>query len=134
MGVSAGRGDLKGPIAIGIAADVIAWQQVHGRNDLPWQRPDPGRQPLRDPYRVWLSEVMLQQTQVATVIPYFGAFVAAFPTVLDLADAPPAGGRPAARPAAYRSVAPFPARILPRSRAIRATRVAADLADARWIA
>ena len=42
---------------------------------------------LRDPYRVWLSEVMLQQTQVATVIPYFEAFLRAFPTVNDLAAA-----------------------------------------------
>jgi A/G-specific adenine glycosylase len=63
------------------AARVIAWQRAHGRHDLPWQQP-------RDAYRVWLSEVMLQQTQVATVLPYFERFVAAFPTVEALASAP----------------------------------------------
>jgi A/G-specific adenine glycosylase len=54
---------------------------VHGRHDLPWQA-------SRDPYRVWLSEVMLQQTQVATVLPYFERFVARFPDVQALAAAP----------------------------------------------
>jgi A/G-specific adenine glycosylase len=58
---------------------VIAWQRAHGRRDLPWQ--------TRDPYKRWLSEVMLQQTQVATVIPYFQRFVAAFPDVRALASA-----------------------------------------------
>ena len=67
--------------AIGLASDLVRWQRVHGRHDLPWQQSD-------DPYRVWLSEVMLQQTQVATVIPYFNAFTAAFPSVADLAGAP----------------------------------------------
>jgi A/G-specific adenine glycosylase len=62
------------------AQRVIAWQRVHGRRDLPWA--------TRDPYRRWLSEIMLQQTQVATVIPYFERFVAAFPDVQTLADAP----------------------------------------------
>ena len=61
------------------AAQVIAWQRVHGRHDLPWQG--------RDPYRVWLSEVMLQQTQVATVRPFFDRFVARFPDVRALAAA-----------------------------------------------
>ena len=61
------------------AAQVIAWQRVHGRHDLPWQ--------VRDPYRVWLSEVMLQQTQVATVRAYFGRFIARFPDVQALAAA-----------------------------------------------
>ncbi|MGA7749611.1 MAG: A/G-specific adenine glycosylase, partial [Gallionella sp.] len=56
---------------------LIAWQRVHGRHDLPWQG--------ADAYRVWLSEIMLQQTQVATVIPYFQRFVAAFPTIAALA-------------------------------------------------
>lgn len=65
--------------ALGIASDVVQWQRLHGRHDLPWQVPDP--------YRIWLSEVMLQQTQVATVIPYYEAFVSAFPTVADLAAA-----------------------------------------------
>ncbi len=62
------------------AQRLIAWQRRHGRHDLPWQRD-------RDPYRVWLSEIMLQQTQVATVIPYFERFVAAFPDVRALAAA-----------------------------------------------
>lgn len=63
------------------AARVIAWQRVHGRHDLPWQG-------TRDPYRVWLSEVMLQQTQVATVLNYYPAFLARFPDVGALASAP----------------------------------------------
>ncbi|MCB1561070.1 MAG: A/G-specific adenine glycosylase, partial [Xanthomonadales bacterium] len=46
------------------AARLLEWHRQHGRHDLPWQHP-------RTPYRVWLSEVMLQQTQVRTVIPYF---------------------------------------------------------------
>jgi A/G-specific adenine glycosylase len=63
------------------AARIVAWQRAHGRHDLPWQAG-------RDAYRVWLSEVMLQQTQVATVLPYFARFVAEFPTVETLAAAP----------------------------------------------
>ena len=59
---------------------VLAWFDVHGRKDLPWQHP-------RTPYRVWISEVMLQQTQVATVIPYFERFIARFPNVDTLARA-----------------------------------------------
>ena len=59
---------------------VLRWYDLHGRKDLPWQRE-------RTPYRVWVSEVMLQQTQVATVIPYFERFMAHFPDVLALADA-----------------------------------------------
>jgi len=58
---------------------VIRWQQKHGRHDLPWQG--------ADAYRVWLSEIMLQQTQVATVIPYFQHFVASFPDIAALAAA-----------------------------------------------
>jgi A/G-specific adenine glycosylase len=65
-----------------IAAQVVAWQRRHGRHDLPWQA-------SRDPYRVWLSEVMLQQTQVATVLAYYGRFLARFPDVATLAAAPP---------------------------------------------
>jgi A/G-specific adenine glycosylase len=65
-----------------IAAQVIAWQRRHGRHDLPWQA-------SRDPYRVWLSEVMLQQTQVATVLAYYARFLARFPDVATLAAAPP---------------------------------------------
>ena len=62
------------------AASLVAWQRAHGRHDLPWQA-------TRDPYRVWLSEVMLQQTQVATVIPYNERFLARFPDVHALARA-----------------------------------------------
>lgn len=62
------------------ASALLAWFDEHGRKDLPWQHP-------RDAYRVWLSEVMLQQTQVVTVIPYFQRFVAALPTLRDLAAA-----------------------------------------------
>ncbi len=63
------------------ATQLLDWFDTHGRHDLPWQTPD-------DPYRVWVSEIMLQQTQVATVIPYFQRFIAAFPTVESLAEAP----------------------------------------------
>jgi A/G-specific adenine glycosylase len=59
---------------------VVAWQKQHGRNHLPWQN-------TRDPYRVWLSEIMLQQTQVATVMGYFERFIARFPDVKVLAAA-----------------------------------------------
>lgn len=60
---------------------VLDWYQRFGRKTLPWQLE-------KTPYKVWLSEVMLQQTQVATVIPYFTRFMARFPTVNDLANAP----------------------------------------------
>lgn len=62
------------------AARLLAWFDQSGRHDLPWQHP-------RAPYRVWLAEVMLQQTQVKTAIPYFERFVAVFPTLPDLASA-----------------------------------------------
>lgn len=58
---------------------LIAWQREYGRHDLPWQHVDA--------YRVWLSEIMLQQTQVATVIPYYQRFIASFPTIATLASA-----------------------------------------------
>jgi A/G-specific adenine glycosylase len=64
-----------------LSARVIAWQRVHGRHALPWQR-------TRDPYRVWLSEVMLQQTQVSTVLERYTAFLQRFPDVQALAAAP----------------------------------------------
>jgi A/G-specific adenine glycosylase len=67
--------------AVTVAAQVIAWQRRHGRHDLPWQA-------SRDPYRVWLSEVMLQQTQVATVLAYYERFLQRFPDVATLAAAP----------------------------------------------
>jgi A/G-specific adenine glycosylase len=59
---------------------VVQWQHSHGRHDLPWQN-------TRDPYRVWLSEIMLQQTQVATVKDYFARFLARCPDVASLAAA-----------------------------------------------
>jgi A/G-specific adenine glycosylase len=64
----------------GFAERLLAWWDDHGRHDLPWQHP-------RSPYRVWVSEIMLQQTQVATVIPYFERFVQRFPATPDLASA-----------------------------------------------
>ena len=60
---------------------LLPWFDANGRHDLPWQHP-------RTPYRVWLSEVMLQQTQVATVIPYFLRFIERFPDLVALAEAP----------------------------------------------
>ncbi|MGA8009466.1 MAG: A/G-specific adenine glycosylase, partial [Thiomonas sp.] len=62
------------------SARLVQWQRQHGRHDLPWK--------VRDPYRVWLSEIMLQQTQVAVVTDYFARFTARFPTVQALAAAP----------------------------------------------
>ncbi|MEW6119768.1 MAG: A/G-specific adenine glycosylase [Pseudomonadota bacterium] len=63
------------------AARIVDWQRRHGRHTLPWQG-------THDPYRVWLSEIMLQQTQVAAVIPYFERFVERFPDLAALAAAP----------------------------------------------
>ncbi|MBC7574865.1 MAG: A/G-specific adenine glycosylase [Herminiimonas sp.] len=65
----------------GFSQDVIGWQRLHGRHSLPWQN-------TRDAYRIWLSEIMLQQTQVAAVIPYYLKFLSRFPTVAMLASAP----------------------------------------------
>ncbi len=62
------------------SSSIIAWQKQHGRHDLPWQK-------TRDPYRVWLSEIMLQQTQVGTVIPYYARFLERFPDIAHLAAA-----------------------------------------------
>jgi A/G-specific adenine glycosylase len=62
------------------AARVIAWQRRHGRHALPWQN-------TRDPYRIWVSEIMLQQTQVAAVIGYYGRFTERFPDVTSLGQA-----------------------------------------------
>lgn len=59
---------------------IIVWQEREGRNDLPWQG-------TRDPYRIWVSEIMLQQTQVAAVVPYFVRFMQRFPDVHSLARA-----------------------------------------------
>ncbi len=63
------------------APRLIAWQARHGRHDLPWQQD-------RDAYRIWLSEIMLQQTQVGTVIPYYLRFLARCPDIASLALAP----------------------------------------------
>ena len=68
-----------------LGTTLVEWHAASGRHDLPWQRD-------RTPYRVWVSEIMLQQTQVATVIPYFERFMARFPGVVALADA---AGNPA---------------------------------------
>lgn len=62
------------------AIRIATWQQRHGRHDLPWQN-------TRDPYRIWLSEIMLQQTQVSTVIPYYERFLGRFPDLHALAAA-----------------------------------------------
>lgn len=74
--MSAPRGDL--------ADSLLAWYDRAGR-DLPWRSKGSGR---ADPYHVWLSEIMLQQTGVAVVIPYFQRFLAAWPTIAALASAP----------------------------------------------
>jgi A/G-specific adenine glycosylase len=66
-------------LAPAFAERIVAWQRSHGRSELPWQN-------TQDPYRVWLSEVMLQQTQVSTVRGYFARFLDRFPTVQALAD------------------------------------------------
>jgi A/G-specific adenine glycosylase len=59
---------------------LLSWFDEHGRTDLPWQQ-------VRDAYRIWVSEIMLQQTQVQTVIPYFERFMLSFPDVVSLANA-----------------------------------------------
>jgi A/G-specific adenine glycosylase len=63
------------------ARRLVRWHERHGRHDLPWQN-------TTDPYKVWLSEIMLQQTQVATVLPYYTRFLERFPSLADLALAP----------------------------------------------
>ncbi|MBT0721277.1 A/G-specific adenine glycosylase [Rosenbergiella collisarenosi] len=72
---------LKTTSASPFASQVLTWYHQFGRKTLPWQQE-------KTPYKVWLSEVMLQQTQVATVIPYFERFMAQFPTVAELSAAP----------------------------------------------
>ncbi len=72
------------PSAASFAATLIAWQRGHGRQTLPWQQLGG----TRDAYRVWLAEIMLQQTQVAAVVPFYMRFVERFPDVRALAAAP----------------------------------------------
>lgn len=67
-------------VKLAFAERLVAWQRVHGRHDLPWQ--------VTDPYRVWLSEIMLQQTQVTAVLQYYSRFLQRFPTLESLAAAP----------------------------------------------
>lgn len=62
------------------SSPLLTWFDQYGRKDLPWQSP-------KDPYRIWVSEIMLQQTQVQTVIPYFNRFIDVFPTIEHLAQA-----------------------------------------------
>ena len=69
------------PVVNDFSSRLIAWHKHHGRHDLPWQN-------TTDSYRVWLSEIMLQQTQVATAIPYYRRFLERFPQLDDLAAAP----------------------------------------------
>lgn len=66
------------------AERLLVWWDAHGRRDLPWQSSASGE---REAWRVWVSEVMLQQTQVSTVIPYFARFMARFPDMVSFADA-----------------------------------------------
>ena len=75
------RADLHKLSGAEFSTRLIEWQQSHGRHALPWQN-------TRDPYRVWLSEIMLQQTQVATVLGYYDRFLQRFPDVAALAAAP----------------------------------------------
>jgi A/G-specific adenine glycosylase len=67
-------------VPAGFAGRIVCWQRTHGRRGLPWQE-------TRDPYRVWLSEIMLQQTQVSRVLEYYPRFLARFPDVGALAAA-----------------------------------------------
>ena len=68
------------PTGSSFSQKIVSWQRTHGRSGLPWQS-------TRDPYRVWLSEIMLQQTQVITVLGYYARFLERFPSVADLANA-----------------------------------------------
>jgi len=76
--VAGSTSDLADP---GFSVDLIRWQKKHGRHALPWQN-------TRDAYHIWLSEIMLQQTQVAAVVPYYQRFLLRFPEVANLAMAP----------------------------------------------
>src|SRR5262245_35884281 len=69
--VPSDQGGFEPAVAGRFARQVVQWQGAHGRHDLPWQK-------TRDPYAIWLSEIMLQQTQVGTVIPYYLRFLERF--------------------------------------------------------
>ena len=73
-------GALSADLVRQFSAELVDWQRTHGRRSLPWQN-------TRDPYRVWLSEIMLQQTQVSTVLAYYARFLERFPTLQSLAEA-----------------------------------------------
>ena len=62
------------------AITIVEWQKQHGRHDLPWQN-------TTDPYTIWVSEIMLQQTQVSAVIPYYTKFISHFPNIQALSSA-----------------------------------------------
>lgn len=72
---------MRGPLPVSFQRRIIRWYRKESRKNLPWRK-------TRDPYRIWISEAMLQQTQVATVIPYYRRFLARFPTVHSLSQAP----------------------------------------------
>ena len=75
------RGQHSIPIVMSaFAKKIITWQKRDGRHDLPWQK-------TRDPYRIWLSEIMLQQTLVSAVVPYYARFLERFPDIATLASA-----------------------------------------------
>ena len=82
MNAASGRDD-EADVVAGFASTLVAWQREHGRQSLPWQQLGA----TRDAYRVWLAEVMLQQTQVAAVVPYYRRFLERFPDVRTLAAA-----------------------------------------------
>jgi len=71
---------ISAPSAKLFGEQIVAWYHHQGRKHLPWQQ-------NKTPYSVWVSEIMLQQTQVATVIPYYQRFMASFPTITSLANA-----------------------------------------------
>src|SRR5580693_10807489 len=72
---------LSGPVLARFRKKLLCWF-AEFRRDLPWRR-------TKDPYRIWLSEIMLQQTRVAAAIPYYNRFLEHFPTIQSLAEAPP---------------------------------------------
>ena len=72
--------NFKNQLSKKFSTDVLSWFDEHGRHDLPWQKSITA-------YRVWISEIMLQQTQVKTVIPYYKSFIKKFPNIEILAAA-----------------------------------------------